>query len=763
MENEGRATVSSDFGALLRRHRLAAGLSQQTLAERARMSVDGISALERGYRKTPQFETVALLAGALALSEEHRREFVAAAQPKTVRGRGSVTVGPWPSAGSANLPLALTRFIGRGAELDEIAALLREHRFVTLTGVGGVGKTQTALRAATAFSDATETSVCFVGFAPMNDPSLVATAIANALGVQEVPNHPLVETLVAFLKNKTILLVLDNCEHVIAGAATLADSLLHGCPNLRILATSRERLQTGGERTYRLASLHENDAIALFADRAEAADAHFALTDKNRTIAGEVCQRLSGIPLAIELAAAWVTVLPLPALAKALDDRFVVLVGGERTASPRQQTMRAAIDWSYDLLTAPEQRLFERLSVFAGGCTIGAATAVCQGEEMAANDVLPLISSLVSKSLVEADLEGDEPRYRLLEPTRAFALEKLEQRGNAATVGRLHAQSIADLADRAYESSWTAPPRQWLAQVRAEFENGRSAINWALSHDDIVLAARVVAGFSGPYGHLGGYTEGRRWLSAVLDKLDANVEPLLTARVMSALSWVTFGSDAAETAQRAVELSEHGNDPALTASGLARLAFACLYAGNLSEAEAAIGRALRLLEEKRLTHSSSYVNALNISGCIAGRRQDSEATRQTFEKALALATALGNDFYEDTIRGNMAEGEFQAGNAERALELVSMITAKRGEARVSSDVSVGMWLGNAAEYRIALGDLAGARLEAREAIRLTHQKSWLHTAIAIQLLATIAALDGNPRRGARLRGYVDASFRTGGH
>ncbi len=199
MENEGRGTVSSDFGTLLRRHRLAAGLSQQSLAERARMSIDGISALERGYRKTPQFETVALLAGALALSEEHRREFVAAAQPGAVRGNNSVRVGPWPSAKSASLPVALTSFVGRDLELDEIGALVREHRLVTITGAGGVGKTQTALRAATALSNAAETAVCFVGLAPIGDPSLVATAIATALGVQEVPNHPLLETLVAFL------------------------------------------------------------------------------------------------------------------------------------------------------------------------------------------------------------------------------------------------------------------------------------------------------------------------------------------------------------------------------------------------------------------------------------------------------------------------------------------------------------------------------------------------------------------------------------
>lgn len=260
-------------------------------------------------------------------------------------------MGPWRSTASGNLPVALTRFCGRDAELEEIAVLLAGHRLVTITGAGGVGKTQTALRAATALSDQVGAAVCFVDLARIGDSSLVATAVASALGVQEVPNHPLRDTLIAFLKNKTVLLLLDNCEHVVAEAATIADSLLHGCSNLRILATSREPLKMAGERTYRLPSLDENNAVSLFADRAQAADARFDLAGANRPIVSEICRRLSSIPLAIELAAARVTVLPVKALAKARDDRLQVLSEGKRTSAPRQQTMRATIDWSYDLLT----------------------------------------------------------------------------------------------------------------------------------------------------------------------------------------------------------------------------------------------------------------------------------------------------------------------------------------------------------------------------------------------------------------------------
>ena len=405
------------------------------------VSSNGISALERGRRRIPQRETLESLAEALAMNPEQRRAFEAAAvrtsSPRRREG-GSVTVGPWPSAGAITLPFTLTRFIGREAELDEIAALLRQHRVVTLTGAGGVGKTQTALRAAAVVSDAAKAGVPFVSLAAIGDPSLVTMAIANALGVQEVPTHPLIETLVAFLKNKAMLLVLDNCEHVIDQVATVADFLLRACPNLRILATSREPLRAAGERAYRLPSLDGTDAVALFADRAQAADARFALTRENTPAVEEICSRLAGIPLAIELAAARASVLPLGLLIEELDGRFDILVGGQRSAPPRQQTMRATIDWSYDLLAAAERRVFERLSVFAGGCTVGAATAVCRGGEIATGDVLPLISSLVSKSLILADLGGEEPRYRLLEPFRDYAREKLKARGEEAAVARRH-------------------------------------------------------------------------------------------------------------------------------------------------------------------------------------------------------------------------------------------------------------------------------------------------------------------------------------
>ena len=358
------------------------------------------------YRRTPQRETLALLAEALSLDNEQRRVFEAAvARSRGVRpGGASVAGGLRPSAGTSNLPLALTSFVGREAQLDEIATLVRDHRLVTLTGTGGVGKTQTALHIGSRVERRRWRAVCFVGLAPIDDPSLVVAAIASALGVQEVPNRPLLETLLAYLKNKALLLILDNCEHVIARGR-------HRCRNPveRLPAASdpchQPRTAAGRGRTHLPASLAQRpiagDSLnwtqptparmerSCFLSTAPAPSTiDFALTDENAPTVAEICRRLDGIPLAIELAAARVNPLPVKAIAERLDDRFRILTGGERTALPRQQTMRAAIDWSYDLLAAPEQRVFERLSVFAGGCTFATAAAVCRSEEIAETDAV---------------------------------------------------------------------------------------------------------------------------------------------------------------------------------------------------------------------------------------------------------------------------------------------------------------------------------------------------------------------------------------
>ncbi|MGB8909343.1 MAG: helix-turn-helix domain-containing protein [Candidatus Cybelea sp.] len=430
MQDGARASGSSDFGTLLRRYRIEAGLSQEQLAERARLSFHGISALERGFRRTPQPDTVALLAGALALDDLQRAALEAAAARLTLPRRRSenVTLGPWLEAAPSKLPLSLTTFVGRAAELKEIAVLAQGNRLVTITGAGGIGKTQTALRVATLMAAGKNADVHFAGLATVSEAPAVVAAIASALSVREAPNLPLLETVLADLRDQSVLLILDNCEHVLPHAASIVETLLQSCPNLRILAISREPLKTAGERAYCLRSLSVDDACKLFADRARAVNHRFALTDENAAIVARICRRLDGNALGIELAAARVNVLSLKALAENLEKHLSILDGGERTALARQRTMRATIEWSYGLLSLREQRIFERLSVLEDGGTLETATRVCASHDIAEDDVLDTILSLVEKSIVAAELEGAEPRYRLLEPFREFARERLAMR-----------------------------------------------------------------------------------------------------------------------------------------------------------------------------------------------------------------------------------------------------------------------------------------------------------------------------------------------
>ncbi len=550
VEDGSQAAGASDFGTLLRCHRVAAGLSQGALAERARMSANGIGALERGYRRTPHHETLLLLAGALALDERQREEFEATAVrsglPRRVGG-ASVTVGPWADAAITNLPLALTSFIGRERELDEIAKLMHHHRMVTLTGAGGVGKTQTALHVANALSGADGGAVCFIGLAPIGNPSLVTSTIASTLGLQQVSDRPLLEALVAYLKNKVLLLILDNCEHVVMEAATAAQALLAGCPHVRILTTSREALRAAGEYIYSIPSLRvpsaeatrtlsaadavEYAAILLFGNRAEAAESHFAITDENAPTVADLCRRLDGIPLAIELAAARVNVLPVKSIVEKLTDRFRILTGCERTALPRQHTMRATIDWSYDLLSAPERKLFELLSVFAGGFTLGAATNVCAGDDVAEGDVLDLLSSLVDKSLLVTDLFASEPRYYLLESFRQYALEKLATNGERNIVAHRHAIAYLEQARQLERAHFYEPDEIARAQADLELDNWRAALHWTLIDRGDVLLGQQLTGELSVLWSTFAPVEGRRWLAAAMALVDDRTPTNVLARL----------------------------------------------------------------------------------------------------------------------------------------------------------------------------------------------------------------------------------------
>ncbi len=677
---------------------------------------------------------------------------------------------PLQSLGSLpnNLPRQVTPLIGRDEVLAEVESLVQEHPLVTLVGTGGVGKTRLALQTGADLLDGSADGVWIIELAPLSDGALIVNAIAATFGLREQANRSLLKVILQYLRPRHLLLILDNCEHLIEEVVKIADAILRAAPEVRILATSREPLRITAEHVYRVPSLAvpsadaltsdealQYGAIALFAERARASDAKFTLSNENATIVADICRRLDGVALAIELAAARVRMLPPRQLAQKLDERFRVLIGGSRTALPRQQTMRALIDWSHDLLSEPEQRLFRRLAIFVGGWTLDAAEAVCTDDTLDALDAIDLLSSLVDKSLVVA--EAETARYGLLESTRAFALEKLEQSGEREALMRRHAQWAADLGDRAYEACLAIPMLQRRAQFDPEFENARVAIDWALSRDEILLAARILAGFFEPYQRLIGAAEISSRLEPTLERLDAAAQPALAARAWYALAFVSLGSRKAEAAQRAVEFAQRCNDTLTTIDSLNWRAFGLIQAGRTQEVQPVIDRALQLIRESGLTRSLLHANVLNDTGLLALACGHADEADRAYGGALALFTAIGDEFHAMTVRLNIAELEFSKGNATAALELAKVVEAQTRGSRTDSNRIVA--LTNEAAYRIALGDIPGARSAARDALRLAHGVGLLATG-AIQHLATVAALGSDAPRGARLRGYADASYRN---
>ncbi|MGA8097458.1 MAG: helix-turn-helix domain-containing protein [Candidatus Cybelea sp.] len=757
MENEGQTPRASGFGTLLRQHRLAAGLSQEALAERARMSTDGISALERGYRRTPQRETLTLLAGALALDDAQRRDFeVAAARSELLRrqGQASVTIGPWFSAENPALPFALTSFVGRETELSEIATLVGENRLVTVTGPGGVGKTQIALHIATTLSVTVQGPASFIGLAPARDPSLVVTAIATALRIQEVGNHPLLETVLAYLKNKTTLLVLDNCEHVIGEARTVAEALLRSCPRVRILATSRESLRCAGERVYRLPSLsvpsHREmqrisapeaiayGAIVLFVERARAVDHTFTLTDETAPSVAELCRGLEGIPLAIELAAARSNVLTVRALHARLNNRLRLLKGNEHTALPRQQTMRATIDWSYELLSDREQRMLEYLSVFAGGCTLPAAQAV--SNNASEDDVLDLLSSLLDKSLLIADFEGREARYRLLESFREYALEKLALRGELEVTLNRHAFVCVELAEQLEHAFNSESDAVWRALARAEMSNWRAALNWALTESgDILLGQRLVGQLNVVWQYFA-RVEGRRWTALAVQLVDERTPPSVLACLTyteASIAWLLREYDRQLTkSQTAIARYREIGDSLGVARAQDIAATALFALGRVAESQSLAQEVLafaRVAANSRLAAS-----AMRSCSTVSAYEGNVDQARRFVADALRIYDSFGAKFDAAQTLNDLAYVEFRAGDTELALRH----STDALQSCCVDDQSATLDMRNdLTRHLIWLDRYDVAEERAREMLAIARERHEdVYAALALQHLGAIAAL-----------------------
>jgi predicted ATPase/class 3 adenylate cyclase len=675
-----------------------------------------------------------------------------------------------------NLPEQLTRLIGRETDVKEIESLIAQHRLVALLGAGGVGKTRLALQAAADLLDRNPNGVWFVDLAPIKDAELVPSVVAQAIGMSQAQDRRVDEAIPEWLKRKQLLLVLDNCEHLVDAVARLADAIMRSCPDVRILATSRQALGIDGEVVYRLPSLAvpinapgirasdslQFGAIALFVERAGAADTRFTLTDDTAPIVADICARLDGIPLAIELAAARVKVLSIPNLAKRLDDRFKILTGGARTALPRQKTLTALIDWSYDLLTPQEQTLFERVAIFAGGFSLDAATAVCAGNGPDEADILDLLASLTDKSLVVADTTGESERYRLLESTRAYAMGKIADADERERLARRHAEYFRDRTQTADEMYASSASWAWLTREETELDNYRAALEWSLTGGKDVPLGAAIAGSRDRVWTLGGLSvEGRYWIGRAQAGLDESTYPREAARLWLALAMFSHAKPKRDYAERALALYESLGDRHMSAWALFYVAFGLLQMGRVDEADDKCGHALSALRD--CGDRRGVAACLNLRG-LAYRSpgKDTVQARRAFAEAIDIHKSIGDEIGTGTILGNLAELEFLGGNVGQALVLVreALEINKRGK----DPVMLALGHTNLAAYSIASGDLDQARSAAREglswALRGQHV---LGLAIVLQHFALIGALRNTVDTSAPLLGYVNESLQALGY
>ncbi len=608
---------------------------------------------------------------------------------------------------SNNLPAQLTSFVGREEDIAEITALIDEHRLVTLTGAGGVGKTRASLQVAANLIDAFSDGVWFVELAPLTSGEYIPTTVAQALDLKLASDGDPVENLVRALKGKQTLLVFDNCEHLVEPAAHVLAAILRGCPKVKVLAPSRQALGIDGEVTYRMPSLTVPAATSLFVERARGVVHQFALTSENTPVVADICRRLDGIPLAIELAAARVKVLSPKQLRERLDERFRVLTGGDRSALPRHQTMRALIDWSYDLLDKRERTLFRRLGIFVNGFALEGAVAVGSGDDLDEANVFDVLASLVDKSLVLGEQEGDALRYRLLESTRAYALEKLADAGESDLVAGRHLRYLRDrFAELRERHERTARYADLVAALQTELDDVRSALDGALARSEVVDGGELLANVGPQWGAIGLDAEGIARCEAYLAALPAD-QSRLRARLSTALSYMlSFSGHRVRAFELATEAVEHarasGDDPSL-ARALRMYAFTAVPLHRFDDAAEALAQA----EAIPGNSAGLRLALLDTRAVLSLIRGDLATAARMYEQLHNEHSSLGNTQGERATALNLAEIEHQRGQTQRAIAIVrETLPATRSGA---DNIVLSKMLHNLAGYLGAVDDLAGVR------------------------------------------------------
>ena len=629
-----------------------------------------------------------------------------------------------------NLPHQGTSFIGRESELAEVKSLLAASRLLTLVGMGGLGKTRLSLQIAAEQIHDFPDGVWFLDLAPIADPALVVGEAAQVLGVREEPDRPLLQTVCGHLRNRRALLILDNCEHVIETSAQLATAILKAAPKVRIVASSREALRAPGEQCVPvlplpvpqsgdgLAELSRSTAVRLFVDRAQQHKPTFALTEREAPAVAELVARLEGIPLALEHAAARVRALSVADINARLHDRYKLLTGGSRVLRKRQQTLRALVDWSYELLTADEQIALDRLGVFVGGFDLAAAEAVCGADPLGAGDVLDLLQSLIEKSLVMLEERDDGARYLMLDTIREYAREKLAQRDDAAAVAARHCDHYFAIAKAARVGLRGPQQAEWLWRLEVEVDNVRSAIALSLAGGvDQLIAVKFAVALQSFWILRGYSSEGRKLVEAALALPSIQASPLAQAFALYVgAALAESQSDHAE-ARRMLEtclaLRRTLTNEIDIAATLSTLSMARLQAGDAAGAAASESEALEIFG--RLDDRIGEAIGLLHLGQIALWRGDDAAARAHLEQCLAVAREIRHQEVEGECELVLGEVAFASGDLEQAcLRLKRSLTVCRDAGDKRGEANALRWLGR---VDLQHGDLATARARLADALR----------------------------------------------
>jgi predicted ATPase/DNA-binding SARP family transcriptional activator len=676
-----------------------------------------------------------------------------------------------------NIPIPLTSFIGREAEIKEVAALLSKSRLVTLTGSGGVGKTRLAIQVVAEVLDLFPNGVWFLDLAPLSDRALVPNTLASLLGLRESRDGKLTELLVNCFRPRTALIIFNNCEHLIESCAELANLLLTSCEHLSILATSREAIRISGEIPYRVPSLAiprldievaidsltKIESVRLFTDRAAVVSPGFVLSPQNGFVIAKICQRLDGIPLAIELAAARANMLAFEQILNRLDDRFRLLTGGSRTALERHKTLRAAIDWSYNLLPATQQALFQRLSVFVGGWTLEAAESVCEGGSVKSKHVLDLMDQLISKSLVIAEEVSHESRYHLLETIRQYGREKLVESEDGKMRRDQHLAYFLDLAEQAERETQWAEKAKWKDCLEWDADNFRSALDWCVSAENTEAALRLLAAWARAGRHH--FSEIRSWFDKIHVLTDIRDYPTPYARLLNHLgssSWVRgnhhYAKSVAEES-RVIWLR-------LGAEGELGLAEACIILGEVALSSEEDVKTAQSLFEQSFALYQKHGNKSGMARAMLGlghkalsEGQYVEAKAQ-FMKSLAIWKELGDMFSVGGVFGELGELARSQGDYEQAGKFYEQ-SLKIGREIRSSLLPIILF--NSAWVSLHCGDYRNAKVLFAESLALSREDgNKIGIINSLAGFAGILGMSGKPEEAARLLGASESLLAGGG-